>query len=403
MTQSVSGPLSGLMVVDLAQFVAGSYCTLLLGDLGADVVKVELPPDGDPYRRQGPQYVDGEGVLFLALNRNKRSVALNWKRPKGRDPLLQLIEKADVLVENARPGALASYGLDYETLAASYPQLIYCSISGYGQTGPHSQRGGFDLILQGEGGLMSITGEKGGAPVKVGAPILDIGAAMTGLAALLSALHARSMTQRGAHVESSLLDFSMATLTTVAQSYFAGGAVPGRMGSASPQFAPYQAYRTAGQSITIAGTGSETLWERLCQVLGRADLAADPRYKTNADRVRHQESLAKEIELTLLTLPHQEWLARFARAEIPAGPINNLHELLEDPHIADRQCVLDVNAPGRQEIQSIAAPMRLGDASLPVRMYPPRFGEHTLDILHEIGYSDEAISELAAEGSIACA
>ncbi len=400
MSRSRTGPLAGVKVVDLAQFVAGSYCTMLLGDLGADVLKIELPGAGDPYRRQGPEFVDGDATLFLALNRNKRSVALDWKQAGGLDVLHRLLENSDIFVENARPGALAKYNLDYESLSKRFPSLIYCSLSGYGQTGVYAQRGGFDLILQGEGGLMSITGEGGGPPVKVGAPILDIGAAMTGLVGILSALHSRDSGASGAHVDVSLLDFSLAVLTTVAQSYFASGKEPARMGSASPQFAPYQAFRTAGQRITIAGTGSEALWHRLCHVLERADLIDDPRFKTNTKRASHQKELAAIIESVLLTQSHEEWLEKLEAAEIPAGQINNLGELFSDEHIKERGALLALRRPGGQPIPAVAAPMRLNGETFQARLYPPRLGEHTAEVLLESGVTASDLDRLREQSII---
>ena len=397
-----AAPLAGLRIVDFAQFVAGSYCTMMLGDLGADVLKVELPDAGDPYRRQGPEFVGGEATLFLALNRNKRGIALDWKRPEGKSVVARLLESADVFVENARPGALAKHGLDYISLSRSYPHLIYCSLSGYGQTGPYAHRGGFDLILQGEGGLMSITGEDGGPPVKVGAPILDIGAAMSGLVGILAALHQRETSGRGMQVDVSLLDFSLAALTTVAQSYFASGQEPQRLGSASPQFAPYQAFRTADQSITIAGTGNETLWGRLCRVIGRPELIDDPRFRSNAERVARRDELAAIVESVLITRPHGEWLQMMEQEEIPAGPINGLGALLADPHLRERQAVLAMGGDDRAAVSAVAAPLRLDGATLPIRRYPPRLGEHTLEVLAELGYQRNEIERLARGGAITC-
>lgn len=403
MNAASAGPLAGLRVIDLAQFVAGSYCTMILGDLGADVLKIELPGAGDPYRRQGPEFVDGEATLFLALNRNKRSVALDWKRPEGMELLHRLLGSADVFVENARPGALAKHRLDYDSLSERFPGLIYCSLSGYGQTGPYAHRGGFDLVLQGEGGLMSVTGEEGGPPVKVGAPILDIGAAMTGLVGVLASLHQRAATSRGTHVDVSLLDFSLASLATVAQSYFASGKEPQRMGSASPQFAPYQAFQTADQSITIAGTGNETLWGRLCRVLGRPELIDDPNFCTNMARVAHRDELTAIVESVLMTRPHHEWLREFDAADIPAGSINSLGALLADSHLQERQAVLNMSAKGRQEVPAIAAPVRVDGTTLPARIYPPRIGEHTAEVLSGLGCSQSDIERLTHEGVIGCA
>lgn len=393
-----AAPLDGIRVIDLAQFVAGSYCTMLLGDLGADVLKVEIPSAGDPYRRQGPEFVGGEATLFLALNRNKRSVAIDWKQPAGLEALHHLIAGADIFVENARPGSLAKYGLDYASLSARYRGLIYGSISGYGQTGPYAGRGGFDLILQGEGGLMAITGERGGPPVKVGAPVLDVGAALSCVAGMLAALHRRNMTGVGAHVDSSLLDFSLAALCTVAQSYFASGVEPERMGSASPMFAPYQAFKAADGYITLAGAGNESLWQRACQVLGRPDLIDDPRFRSNADRVQHQDELVAIVEAALATRPRAEWQRAFEAAGVPAGPINTLADLFADPHLRERGAVLTMQHPTAGVLPAVAAPLRVDGTAGHAHRPPPRLGEHTDEVLRESGVSPARIAELRALG-----
>jgi CoA:oxalate CoA-transferase len=392
-------PLAGIRVIDLAQFVAGSYCTLLLGDLGADVVKVELP-GGDPYRAQGPEFTNGEASLFLALNRNKRGVVIDWKRPEGLAILERLLARADVLVENARPGALAKHGLDATAARARHPRLVHCSISGYGQTGPYARRGGFDLVLQGEGGLMSITGERDGPPVKVGAPILDIGAALGAALGVATALLERERTGRGAMVESSLLDFSLALLTTVAQSFFASGVEPRRLGSASPQFAPYQAFRARDGHLTVAGAGSEGMWQRFCEVLGRADLATDERFRTNADRVAHQEELAAIVEAELARRTRDEWLRAFEAGEVPAGPINGLAALFADPHVVARGATIAFTHPAAGDLRSVAAPVRFGHEPFAAHRAPPALGQHTHEVLTEYGLGRAELETLARQGIV---
>lgn len=395
-----TAPLEGLVVADLTQYVAGAYCTQFLGDLGADVIKVELPGAGDPYRYQGPEYVNGESTLFLALNRNKRSAAIDWKQPAGRAVLEKLIEKSDLVVENARPGALAKYGLDYESLSDRYPALVYCSISGFGQTGAYAGRGGFDLILQGEGGLMSLTGERGGGPVKVGAPVLDIGSAICAVVAVLAALRRRDVTGEGSHVETSLLDFSLASLSTVAQAYFASGVEPERLGSGSPSFAPYQSFAVGDEYMTIAGSGSEDLWRRFCDVLGRPDWLTDARFKTNAQRVANQDELVPLIEAQLKTRSREEWLAAFDAAGVPAGRINTLESLFADPHVRERGGAVAMEHAAYGNTRGVNAPLRMAGESIEVRCAPPLLGEHTDAVLAELGVGLEEVERLRKEGIV---
>ncbi len=397
---SITLPLHDLRVIDLAQYVAGAYCTMLLGDLGGDVVKVELPGSGDPYRYQGPEFVAGESTLFLALNRSKRSAAIDWKEPEGRALLERLIERADVFVENARPGSLAKYGLDAATLLAKHPRLVYCSISGYGQTGPYAQRGGFDIILQGEGGLMAVTGEKAGPPVKVGAPVLDVGSAICAVVGILAALRRRDATGLGGHVEASLLDFSLATLATVAQAFFATGRDPERMGSASPSFAPYQAFAVADGHMTIGGSGSESLWQRFCEVIGRAELIQEERFLTNTDRVRNQDELVKIIEPVLKTRSRSAWLRDFEAAGVPAGPINKLSDLFSDEHVLARAGVISMPHPKDGDVPGINSPLRLDGEGIAVVRPAPLLGEHTSEVLASIGLDPGEVERLRQAGVV---
>lgn len=396
-------PLAGITVVDLTQYVAGPFCTQLLGDLGCDVIKIEPPQGGDPYRPQGPEFVNGEASLFLALNASKRSLALDFRREKGAQVLRRLLLRADVLVENSRPGALAKVGLDYASVSALNPRIVYASISGYGQSGPSAGRGGFDLILQGEAGLMSITGEEGGPPVKVGAPVLDVGAALLALVGILTALIQRGQTGRGQQVDASLLDFSIASLTTLAASYFAAGKVPGRHGSASPVFAPYQAFKAADGYLTVAGAGSEHLWQRLARALELPELIEDPRFLTNSLRLQHQAELAAIIGERLSTQPTSHWLDVLEKAGVPCGPINDLAGVLHHPQVRARGLVEEMDHPRAGRITTVSVPLKLSHCPSGHLCPPPVLGQHTAEILSELGYRAEEIERLAEEGVVAVA
>ena len=391
--------LAGLTVLDLSQYVAGPYCTRLLGALGADVIKVEPMPHGDAYRRQGPQFLGGEATLFLALNLNKRSLALDIRSEVGAEIMRRLLARADVFVENARPGAMARAGLDYPSAEAINPRLVYASISGYGQTGPAAGRGAFDLVLQAVGGLMSVTGPRGGEPVKIGAPVLDIGSALLALSGILAALLQRITTGRGQHVDVSLLDFSVTSLTSIAAGFFASGVVPDRMGSASPSFAPYQAFATADSSLVIAGSGSEDLWRRFTAAVGLDALRDDDRFHTNADRVRHQNELTDLIEAQLQTQTSVDWTARLDEAGVPCGPVNDLAALFSNPQVEARDLVASVDHPTAGRFRTTATPLHLSEG--PAREgTPPRLGEHTASILQAIGYDDDALRRLEEQGII---
>ncbi len=306
----VSGMLGGMRVLDLTRFVAGSQATMLLAAMGADVVKIEVPP-GDPYRWQGTDQINGESALFMALNSGKRSVAIDFRKPAGRDALERVLASADMLVENSRPGSLAHNELDWESVHARYPSLVYGSISGYGDVGPDAGRGGFDLILQAESGVMSVTGSPESGPVKVGAPVLDVGAGLSCVIGLLGAWIERQRTGLGRLVSASLLEFALTSLGTVAAGAMVSGEVPGLLGTHSPTFAPYGGFRTADGWLVLAGAGSEDLWARTCRVLGLENLLADERFIDNARRVAHRDELTREIESAMTTMPTARWLARF--------------------------------------------------------------------------------------------
>jgi crotonobetainyl-CoA:carnitine CoA-transferase CaiB-like acyl-CoA transferase len=379
---SESLPLAGIRVVDLSRFVSGAYAGMLLAALGAEVVKVEVPPQGDPYRSQGTAFVGTESALFQVLNVGKRSVLLDIKSTADREELERLLATADVLLENGRPGSLARSGLDVETLTRRYPELVYASISGFGQSGPDAGKGGFDLILQAEGGLMSVTGEPDGAPVKVGVPALDVGSAISCALGVVSALYRRARTGTGGVVSSSLLEFAVATFTSASPAYFVNGDVPGRMGSHSPTFAPYGAFAAKDGHLVLAGAGSEALWRRLCEALGTPELIDDPRFITNADRVTNLHALTDRIEALLGERTVDEWVDLLEAAGVPAGRVRDLGQVLNSPQAQALNLVREVvGSTGSYRV--IGPPLQV-DGPL---LYPgpaPLLGEHTDTVLASV-------------------
>ncbi|MDR7549120.1 MAG: CoA transferase, partial [Armatimonadota bacterium] len=350
-------PLSDLLVVDLTRALAGPYCTLMLGDLGARVIKVETPGTGDDTRGWGPPFLNGESAYFLGINRNKESLTLNLKHPEGQEVLRRLLVRGDVLVENFRPGTMDRLGFGYATVSAHNPRLVYCSISGFGQDGPYRERVAYDLILQGMGGLMGITGEEGGPPVKVGVAVTDIAAGMFAAYAILAALRVRDRTGQGQHVDVSMLDGQVAWMTYQAGSYFATGENPKRLGSAHPSLVPYQAFRTQDGYINIA-VGSEAIWSRFVVAVGAPHLADDPRFRTNPDRVRHRDVLIPLLEPIFAARTTGQWVSIMEQAGVPAGPIYLLSDLFADPQVRHRQMVVEVDHPRAGRIRQTGVPVK---------------------------------------------
>ena len=393
----VTGLLSGLRVLDLTRFVSGSQATMLLAAMGADVIKIEVPP-GDPYRWQGTERVGGESALFLALNAGKRSVAIDFRTSAGLQALEPVLASADMLMENSRPGSLARHGLDWESVHARYPRLVYGSISGYGDVGPDAGRGGFDLILQAESGLMSVTGTKGSGPVKVGAPVLDVGAGLSCALGMLAACIERQRTGTGRLVSSSLLEFALATLGTVAASVMISGEVPGLLGTHSPTFAPYGGFRTADGWLVLAGAGSEEMWVRACRVLGLQALLDDERFADNARRVAHRDQLAAEIEAVLTTRPTAYWLASLAEAGVPAAEVADLAQALDSPQAKALGAVQELGHPAAYRL--VGPPLRVDRAALGYPAPAPRLGSDTRAVLGEAGLSQADIDGLARDGVV---
>jgi crotonobetainyl-CoA:carnitine CoA-transferase CaiB-like acyl-CoA transferase len=378
----VTRALDGIRVLDLTQVMAGPFCTMQLGDLGADVIKIE-PPAGDLSRSMGGTQLrmkGGDSAPFFALNRNKRSMVLDLKADVGRRAFLELAASADVIVESFRPGVVARLGIGYDVVAARNPRVIYASISGFGQAGPYADRPGFDLIAQGLSGVVSVTGEHGGVPVKAGVPIADLAAGMYAVNAILAALVARQTTGRGQLVETSLFEAALSLAVWESTEYWATGEAPRAMGSAHRLSAPYQVFRTSDGFMTLAAL-TQDQWKRLCGVLRRESLSNDPRFATNADRMNHRPELVSEIETALAGATTAEWVQRFDEAGVPAGPIHDYAQVFADPHTRDRGMIQKVSHPVEGTISTLGFPIRMSETPPEVRRHPPLLGEHTEEIL----------------------
>ncbi|HTE03056.1 MAG TPA: CoA transferase [bacterium] len=386
-----------MTVIDCSQVMAGPFCTMLLADLGADVIKVE-PPSGDS-TRQMPGPGGGESPSYWALNRNKRGMVINLKHQAGVEIVRTLAATADVFVENFRPGVMDSLGLGYPVLAAQHRGLIYASISGFGQHGPYAARGGFDLVAQGMSGIMSVTGDAGLPPMKCGLPITDLGAGLFATYAILAAYAYRQRTGEGQHIDTSLLEAGIALSVWEAAEYWSGRGIPQPMGSAHRMSGPYQAIRCADGYITL-GAASQRTWERLCQALGRAELITRPEFATDGDRVRHRRELVPLIEEITRAKPMQHWLDMLEDAGVPCGPILNYAQVFDDPHVRHRGMVQQLDHPVGGRINQLGPPVKLSATPARLRRPAPTFGQHTAEILAELGYDGATVNRLAAEGAV---
>jgi formyl-CoA transferase len=392
--------LANLTVVDLTQVMAGPFCCQLLGDLGANVIKVEPVGRGDATREAtGHRLPNGESSAFVAVNRNKRGIAVDLRSASGRAAFHRLVRDADVVVESFRPGVTARLGIDYPALRAVNERLVYASISGFGQTGPYASRPGYDLIAQAMSGIMSVTGDADGTPVKSGVPVADLSAGLLCAVGILSALMSRTVTGRGQAVDTSLYDAALAMSVWETAELWATGEAPGRLGSAHRVNAPYEAFPTRDGYLTI-GANNDRLWTRLCAVLDRPDLLADPRFATNADRVRHRAELAAELSDTLSTQDTDEWVRVLLDAGVPAGPIRDYAQSCADPHTRAREMVVEMDHPVEGRVRALGIPVKLSETAGAVRRPPPALGEHTDEILRGIGYTAEEIAALRAEGAV---
>ena len=394
----MAGPLAGVRVLECAQIMAGPTCGALLADLGADVIKVEKIPGGDDARAYREPRIAGVSAPFLVMNRNKRGIALDLKHPDGRDALLRLVDSADVLVENYRPGTMDKLGLGWEVLHARKPSLIYCSISGYGLTGPLGGGGGFDLVAQAFAGLMSITGEPGRPPAKVGSSVADLNAGLLAASGILAAYVHRLKTGEGQRVDTSLMEAALHQTGWHASVWFATGASPGPLGSGHVLAAPYQAFRVRDGWIVIGGA-NQANWERICDVLGRPDWKADPRFVDNSARMANLAALVTAIESVLAARDGADWLAAFAAAGVPAGPVNTIGEALSHPQTIARDMVVDLPHPVAGTTRALGAPIKLSATPAEVRRHAPSLGEHTREVLRELGWDDAAIDALIASGA----
>jgi len=392
--------LENLTVIDMTQVMAGPFCCQLLGDLGANVIKVEPVGRGDATREAtGHRLPHGESAAFLAVNRNKRSIAINLRTPDGLDAFRRLAVTADVVVESFRPGVATRLGVDYASLAAANPRLVYASISGFGQTGPYATRPGYDLIAQAMSGIMSVTGDPDGAPTKSGIPVADLSAGLLCAVGILSACLARTVTGRGQAVDTSLYDAALAMSVWETAELWATGTAPARLGSAHRVNAPYEAFPTRDGHLTI-GANNDRLWARLCATLDRPDLLADGRFATNGDRVRNRAALAGELAHTLSTKDTEEWVNLLLDAGVPAGPIRDYQESCADPHTLAREMVVELDHPVEGRVKTLGIPVKLSETAGTIRRGPPGLGEHTDEILRAAGYTDADIAALRTDGAV---
>ena len=390
--------LEGIRVLDLTQIMAGPFCTMLLADLGAEVIKIENPRGGDDSRRMAPPYYNGESAAFIAMNRNKYGMAVDIRTPAGKQVLWRLIETADVLVENFRPGTMTRLGFGYEEVHSKYPALVYCSISGFGQTGPYRERGGFDLVAQAMSGVLSVTGSTE-EPAKIGVPMSDLNAGLYASHAILAALLARTRTGEGQYIDTSLFEAALAYTIWESNEYWATGTAPKRLGTAHRLSAPYQVFATASGWIAI-GAANQRNWEHLALALDRADLLQNPSFATNADRMAHLTELVETLTATLKTRTTEEWLRVLDEAGVSCGPVLTLDEVYQHPQVTARAMDVEVQHPIAGRIHAIGFPVKY--SGTPGQMYRPApvLGQHTFAMLESLGYSVEERFQLERDGVV---
>ncbi|MFZ5492317.1 MAG: CaiB/BaiF CoA transferase family protein [Pseudomonadota bacterium] len=411
MTEPLSGPLAGLRVLDLSRVLAGPWCSQLLADMGAEVIKIERPGRGDDTRGWGPPYLKDragqdtpDAAYFLAANRGKQSVTVDFTRPEGQALIRELAAHSDVLLENLKVGDLARHGLDYAALSEVNPRLVYCSITGFGQTGPLASRPGYDFIIQAMGGLMSVTGERddrpGGGPQKLGIAYADLSTGMHAAIGVLAALVQRGVSGRGQYIDLALLDVQVASMAVMAMNWFIGGKVPGRYGNAHPNIVPYEVFAAADGPLVLA-VGNDAQFARLCEVAGAADLAADERFARNAGRVRNREELIARLAAIFATRPAQAWEDALCAVDVPCGRINDMAQVFEQPQVKARGMQISLDHPAAGPVPLVGSPLRFSGTPVEYRLPPPRLGEHTDAVLGGLlGKSAGEIAALRAAGVV---
>lgn len=391
--------LEGVRVLDLTRALAGPYCTMMLGDYGADVIKIELPGTGDDTRHWAPPFIGDQSAYFLTVNRNKRGMTLNLRHERGRKIFMAMAQDADVVVENFTPGVVDRLGIDYASVKAVNPRVVYCSISGFGQTGPYKSKSAYDQVMQGLGGIMSLTGEPGSPPTKMGIALTDIGAGMLAAFAIMTAMyHMESHhEEEGQYIDISMLDLQVAWLTYMGGYYFATGDNPAKVGAAHPTLVPYQAFMCQdGKYINIA-VGSERLWERFCVAMGQEGLSTHPDYAQNGVRVQNRSKLVPLLQEIFLSKPVSEWVQQLEVGGVPCGPINELSDVFTDPQVLHRNMLLEIPHPSLRMIKQTGIPIKFSKTEGSIDRHPPVLGEHTQEVLRTLGYSEEDLKELEQE------
>ena len=394
--------LEGIRVLDLTRALAGPFCTLMLGDYGADVIKIEIPGSGDDTRTWGPPFIGEESAYFLSINRNKRSLTLNFKNDKAKQIFLELAKDADVIVENFTPGVMDRFGLGYDVGKEVNPGIVFCSISGFGQTGPYRSRPAYDQIMQGISGLMSITGEPDGEPQKVGIAVADIGAGMWAAFAVMAAIYNRSHKGdgQGQYIDISMMDAQVAWLTYQAANFFANGTPPKRLGAAHPNLVPYQAFMCQDNKYLNLAVGSERIWERFCEGMGMPELRENPDYRTNVERAQNRAKIVPYLQEIFIKRPVGHWVEKLQSVSVPCGPINDLEDVFSDPQLLSREMFVEMTHPTLGNIKQTGLPLKFSRTPGGLDRPPPLLGEHNYEVLKEIGFSTTEIEEMKAQDVI---
>lgn len=395
----MAGPLEGIKVLELSRTLAGPFCSMQLADMGAEVIKVEQPGIGDETRSYTPPEINGESCYFMSLNKNKKSITLNLKSEEGQKIVKELVKDADVLIENFRNGTMEKFGLGYDVLKEINPRLVYCAVSGFGRSGPMKDEPAYDLIMQGFGGLMSVTGEEGRVPVKVGFSVVDLATGLYAALGIVLAIHAREKTGKGQFVESSLLETIVSLTNYLGQNVLATGKAPERLGSAHPSLVPYQAFETK-DGYVIIGVPNDWLWKKMCDALGLDDLKDHPKYAENNNRVANREELVGILTEYTKTKESAEIIDILKRAGVPSGPINNIAELLDHPQVIHREMVQEVQHPTIGALKMLGVPLKLSETPGSIRKAPPLLSENTNEVLETLGYSSEDLKNLKEKGVI---